>query len=468
MNRRRQASIFDFGTTKKRRTEYPLSPPSSSPIKREECPSEAEELEKTPVPFDLSACMPAHLKSGINTISSNASLLSRLQWREMEGVQKHLMYKIMTLNKYEETRGVAVTIEDCHVPILSGTSASNTGGFWVGTQDGQCLHINTHLQHVGGIQVHNNAILDMSSGAGLPDFLATASGDKSVILWETAQSENVAIRQYYCGNGGSIRKVASHDSAQLLAAASRSGSVSIIDARATDPIMTLHTNAHHTLFGKGPRLTKVEKGLKPGITAIDWITDTTLATACGLNSEIRIWDTRYLKQDGHTGIMEVEGRANRPVALFQSEANAGITDIHYDRDSRILYSVGHKTVCGYSCDYGAYIGQDTAFSPSLDSHLPPVLSAAVDNRSFYSASSITEGYLAVGEGSDTVNIFALPDSIGSLRYGMRGTRIAADSGSMVNVNGAMEIAALNWVDDILMGCTDAGVVFRIDHNEDRI
>jgi WD40 repeat protein len=470
LNKRRQASIFDFGATKKRRHEYPPSPPSSSPIKRTDDYTSAEfsTLEKSPVPFEIAVCLPSHLRSGINSLSHNASFLSRLQWREMDGLRRHIMTQNPIPHRYAQATGIAVAIEDCPLPVLCGISSSSTNGFWIGTQDGKAVNVNKQLQHVNTIQMHNNAILDMSTGAGLPDFLATASGDKSVILWETAQNEDVIVRQYFCGNGGSVRKVASHDSAQLLAAASRSGSVTVIDARSEEPIMNLHANAHHTLFGKGPRLTKIEKAVKPGLTAIDWITDTTLATACGTDSEIRIWDTRYLKQDGHSGIMFVEGRASKPVALFKSEEKSGVTDLHYDKQSNILYSVGHKSVCGYSCNYGAYLGMDTVLSPNLDSWQPPVVSAPVEARSFYSGSAITDGYLAVGEGSETVNVFSLPDSLSTVSRGMEGRRVAADaSGSMTNVNGAMEVAALSWVDGTLMGCTDAGVVFRVDEKDYR-
>ncbi|KAG5369004.1 hypothetical protein CJU90_1255 [Yarrowia sp. C11] len=468
LNKRRQASIFDFGATKKRRQEYPPSPPSSSPVKRTDDynPTVFQLREESPVPFDIATCGPAHLISGINSLSHNASFLSRLQWREMDGLKRHIMAKNLIPHRYTHATGVAAAIEDCPLPVLCGASSSTTSGFWIGTQDGKAVNVNNQLQHVNTLQMHNNAILDMSAGAGLPGYLATASGDKTVILWETAQNQDVIMRQYCCGGGASVRKVASHDSAQLLAAASRSGSVSVIDIRAEEPIMNLHANAHYTLFGKGPRLTKLEKLFRPGLTAIDWITDTTLATACSANSEVRIWDTRYLKQDGHSGINSVEGKASKPVALFKSEDPRGVTDLHYDKQSKILYAVGHKSVSGYSCNYGAYTGMSTTLSPSLESWLPPVVSAPVENRSFYSASAITDGYLAVGEGSQTVNIFSLPDSLSAVSRGMEGRRVATDaSGAMTNVNGIMEVAALSWVDGTLMGCTDAGVAFRVDEGE---
>lgn len=468
-SKRRQASIFDFGATKKRRQEYPPSPPSSSPVKKYDDynPQEFHVLEKSPVPFDLTSCSPAHLRSGINSLNhTNASLLSRLQWREMDGLRRHVMAKNLIPHKYDGAEGIAVAIEDCPLPVLCGVSSSSSNGLWIGLQAGSVLNINSQLQPVNSLHLHNNAILDMSSGAGMPGFLATASGDKSVVLWDTTQSEDAtAIRQYYCGNGGSIRKVASHDSAGLLAAASRSGAVAIIDPRAEDPILNMHTNAHFTLFGKkgGHRLSKYEKDCKYSLTAIDWITDTTLATASGVNSEVRIWDTRYLKPDGPSGIQNVEGKVTRPVTVFKSEETSGVTDLHYDKQSKILYSVGHKTVSGFGCNYGAYTGQNITLSRTLDSCLPPVVTAPIDHRSFYSASAITDGYLAVGEGSETINILSLPDSIASVSQGMESRRVNADSsGSMANVNGTMEVAALSWVDGTLMGCTDAGVAFRIN------
>lgn len=465
--KRRQASIFDFGAIKKRRQEYPPSPPSSSPIKRNDDynPQEFQVLEKSPVPFDLTSCQPAHLRSGINSLSHNASLLSRLQWREMDGLRRHVMTTNIIPHRYDGAEGIAAAIEYCPLPVLCGVSSSSTNGLWIGLQGGTVLNINSQFQPVNTLQMHDNAILDMSTGAGMPGFLATASGDKSVMLWDTAHSEDGAIRQYCCGNGGSIRKVASHDSAGLLAAASRSGAVAIIDPRAEDPILNMHTNAHYTLFGKngGTRLTKYEKDCKYGLTAIDWITDTTLATASGVNSEVRIWDTRYLKPDGPTGIQNVQGKVTRPVAVFKSEETSGVTDLHYDKQSKILYSVGHRTLSGFGCNYGAYVGQNATLSRSLDSCLPPVVSAPIDHRSFYSASAITDGYLAVGEGSETINILSLPDSIASVSKGMESRRVVADSsGSMANVNGAMEVAALSWVGGTLMGCTDAGVAFRIN------
>lgn len=416
---------------------------------------------KSPVPFELDC----HLKSGINSLSNNASFLSKLQWREMDGLKRYFKQP----HKYTNALGVAAAIEDCHLPVLCGTSSSSLPGLWVGTQSGNVVNINDQLQPAGGgWQVHNNAILDICSGPGLDGYMATASGDKSIILWDTKYSSNEVVRQYNCGNGGSIRKVVPHHSAKLLAAASRSGWVSVIDTRSSDPIMTLHTNAHYTLAGKTARLSKAEKAAKPGLTAIDWITDTTLATGAGNNSEIRIWDTRYLKKDGPSGINEVEGKAARPVALFRSEDNKGVTDLHYDQTAKILYSVGHKSVSGYSCNYGSYTGMNTTLTHDLDTWLPPVLSAPVENRTFYSGSAITDGYLAVGEGADTVSIFSLPDSFASVSQGMECKKVAADaSGSLVNVNGAMEIAALSWVQGTLMGCTDAGVVFRIDETNDR-
>lgn len=458
LNKKRQASIFDYASPKRRKEEYPLSPPSSSPLKCSD-PRLQFSGEKLDIVFELPPT-PAYLRSGINTLSRDASFLTRLQWKEMSGLlERGNLFK--QPHRYEHATASAIPIEDCDVPVLCGSSARSLPGLWLGTQQGKVISVGEDMQATMGPEIHNNAVLDICAGAGSGELVATASGDKSVILWDAAQSGQ-SIRQYKVGNGASVRKIATHTSTGLLAAVSRSGTATIIDWRAQHPIKVINTNAHYTLHGKGTRLTKAEREKRPGLTAVEWITDTTFATASDSSSEVRIWDTRYLSRDGPSGINGVEGKATRPVALFGNREKAGVTALHYDTGSRILYSISHKTVSGYSCDYGDYADMNVSLVPNFASK-PPVVSAAVQGRTFYSGSAIRDGYLAVGENAGHTNIFSLPDSIRNVQQGLESVRIFADSsGHIMTSEKPSEIAALSWVGDTLMGCTDLGVAFQVD------
>lgn len=189
---------------------------------------------------------------------------------------------------------------------------------------------------------HNNAVFDMS-WAKDDRQIATASGDRSCGIFDIVEGKQLSSFE---GHSNSVKQISYNPwNYNIIVTSGRDGVLNYWDLRVNraaeyegDPV---YSEAEISLVG-----CHQTRHQPHSITAIQWLEEHKIATACEANSYIKIWDWR----------------AARPIAVEVAEApryhtegakrNFGITSLNLAPDGQRLYALcKDNAVYAYSTNH---------------------------------------------------------------------------------------------------------------------
>ncbi|CAK9322544.1 unnamed protein product [Citrullus colocynthis] len=253
-------------------------------------------------------------------ISRSPSFFQDLSSRELNGfrVRKRPRFSADIALSFKEVGAMSVEHDGDHTPPLAVSfckTLHNSHIFALSDEDGYVSMFNTRSRfslfssheenteksRVSEWEAHRNAVFDV---CWIKDDtqMITASGDQSMKLWDVQEMECIGTLR---GHKGSVKSISSHPTNHdLIVSGSRDGSFALWDLRTTScskvgsEVMCLRPTAvvKGAHLSSNARRIRSQKSASKSITSVLYLKDElSIATAGAVDSVVKFWDTRNLK-----------------------------------------------------------------------------------------------------------------------------------------------------------------------------
>ncbi|KAA8908807.1 hypothetical protein TRICI_004735 [Trichomonascus ciferrii] len=182
------------------------------------------------------------------------------------------------IRSFGHSSKVAVGNEEGDVLIFDSGFTSSEAGRLRGLR--QCIR-----------KPHSTAVKDLSISRS-DNVLVSIGGDCRLQLFDLNRKQHLGTSQT-----GSCNKVQFHPhTPDRLLTCDRLGTLTIHDLRCSSQDAA-HITQNEIPSSHYDKTGKLLQKTRTGVTSIAWCDDTRFASCCETNSEIRLWDTRYLKKN---------------------------------------------------------------------------------------------------------------------------------------------------------------------------
>ncbi|KAA0057260.1 denticleless protein-like protein [Cucumis melo var. makuwa] len=252
--------------------------------------------------------------------SRSPSFFQDLSSRELNGfrVRKRPRFSADIALSFKEVGAMSVEHDGDQTPPLAVSfckTLNNSHIFALSDEDGYVSLFNTRSRfslfssheenteksRVSEWEAHRNAVFDV---CWIKDDtqMITASGDQSMKLWDVQEMECIGILR---GHKGSVKSISSHPTNHdLIVSGSRDGSFALWDLRtpSCSKVGSEELCLRATAVVKGAHLSpyakriRRQKSASKSITSVLYLKDElSVATAGAVDSIVKFWDTRNLK-----------------------------------------------------------------------------------------------------------------------------------------------------------------------------
>ncbi|XP_054166634.1 denticleless protein homolog [Oppia nitens] len=278
-------------------------------------------------------------------------------------------------------------LNDVGAPPLA--MAMNDGLLSVANDGGDMALVNSRDMTVRKTwRAHNNAIFDVKWRPSSDDHLGTASGDKSITIWDVNKVEKVY--SYECAHNGSIKSIDFKDQ-NVVASGSRDGLIKIWDLRCgRGGSVIVIENAHLShlpSYKSSPKVRSQKSSPLNSVTCVSFNSHNEYLYSSGANDgTIKLWDLRKCRRNKMNKTFPVPIK-QLYLGSKKCSPSHGFTYITFASNNRLFASCSDHSIYGFCGDMsfpsvkciGLQVNNFTRINTFRDNYL---ISGSVDGRAF--------------------------------------------------------------------------------------